>query len=167
MARRGDMVCLSVGFGGDAAVREVADDAVPEAVRTGAADASLAHHQEKLPRVVHLARAVAAEGDMVSERGQKIVFHLIVEEQEQYRSDLFAVHYQPPEAPARCFMSRPPCNRLDQLPGRAGYFRVLYRNFTSRLGADTTAWSYGLELILRLRILVGSPSRRYPCSRAK
>src|SRR5688572_6632476 len=78
--RRRLMACLSVGFG-IGSMREVGQDAVSEAVGAGAADAPLPHHQEELPRVVHLPGAVAAEGYVVSERGQQVVLHLVVEEQ--------------------------------------------------------------------------------------
>jgi hypothetical protein len=77
------MACLSVGFG-IGSMREVGQDAVSEAVGAGAADASLPHHQEELPRVVHLPGTLAATGYVVSKRGQQVILHLIVEEQEQY-----------------------------------------------------------------------------------
>jgi len=77
------MACLSVGFE-RGAMRKVGQDAVSQAVGAGAADAPLPNHQEKLPRVVHLPGTVTAAGYVVSERGQQVVLHLVVEEQEQY-----------------------------------------------------------------------------------
>src|SRR5688572_603211 len=86
--RRRLMACLSVGFEGRS-MREVGQDSVSEAIGAGTADAPLPYHQEKLPRVVHLTGAFAAAGYVVSERGQQLILRLVVEEQEQHRSDLF------------------------------------------------------------------------------
>jgi hypothetical protein len=78
--------------GKDPAMRHAGEDAMAEAVGGGAADAPLPDDEEKLAGVIDSLRAVAAASHMVVERGQLLIFHLIVEEQEQNFTDLFTVH---------------------------------------------------------------------------
>src|SRR6476661_3679314 len=83
---------VSVKAGSAAAVRKVGEDAVPEAFRGWTADRPLTDDQQQLASVVDLLRAVAALPDVVVERGQRLLFDLVVKKQEQHQADLFAIH---------------------------------------------------------------------------
>src|SRR5436305_9817279 len=104
----GDPRGESVGAG-NAAMFEADEDAVSQTVGGGAAVRPLTDDPEQLAGVVDLPGTVAARPDVVSERGQQLLFHLVVEEQEQRLADLFAVH-RPSSATQTLYMMTL-CNR--------------------------------------------------------
>jgi len=63
-----------------APVRQADEDAVPQSLWRGAAQAALADDQEELAGVIHSPRAVTAAGDVIAKGGQEILLHLVVEE---------------------------------------------------------------------------------------
>jgi hypothetical protein len=65
---------------GNAAMLEADEDAVPQAVGGAAAEGSLTYDPEQLPGVIELLAAVSARPDVIPERRQQLLFHLVVEE---------------------------------------------------------------------------------------
>jgi hypothetical protein len=77
---------------GDAAMLEAYENAVSQSVGGAAAEGSLADDPKQLPGVVELFTTVSAGPNVIPERRQELLIHLIVEEQKQCLIDLFTVH---------------------------------------------------------------------------
>jgi len=88
------------------------EDAMSQPLRRGAAQAPLADDQEELPGVVHPACAGTTEGHVIPEGGQEILFHLVVEEEENHFVDPFAIHRLPP----RSLRAFPAASRSERQP---------------------------------------------------
>jgi hypothetical protein len=98
-ADRGDQDGLLVGvLETTAAMGQADEDAMSQSLRRGATQAPLADDQEELSGVVHPACAVTTEGHVIPEGREEILFHLVVEEEENHFVDPFAIHHLPPRS---------------------------------------------------------------------